>query len=63
MEATKNARRFHVDGLIARTVRNRALRVAGRKAGDGALAQFDWLYQPQPSGGDALRLGAVGPGA
>jgi salicylate hydroxylase len=45
-EATRNARRFHVDGLIARTVRNRALRVAARAGGDAALKQFDWLYDP-----------------
>jgi salicylate hydroxylase len=52
-EATRNARRFHVDGLIARTVRNRALRVAARAGGDSALEQFDWLYQAHASGDDA----------
>jgi salicylate hydroxylase len=44
-EVARNARRFHVDGLIARTRRNRALRVAARAGGDAALAQFDWLYR------------------
>lgn len=44
-EATTNAKRFHVDGLIARTARNRALRVMAR--GDAGLERFDWLYQPR----------------
>jgi salicylate hydroxylase len=51
-EVARNARRFHVNGVIARTRRNRALRVAAR-AGDAALAQFDWLYQAPGSHDDA----------
>jgi 2-polyprenyl-6-methoxyphenol hydroxylase-like FAD-dependent oxidoreductase len=52
-EATRNARRYHADGLIARTVRNGVLRVAARAGGDAVLRQFDWLYQPHGSGDDA----------
>ena len=52
-EVARNARRFHVDGLIARTRRNRALRVAARAGGDAPLKQFDWLYRSNGPRDDA----------